>query len=197
MSEELTLAGLFYRASNGWDYFNLAIPPEDAITDPHERELCRAMLLRALALLGASEKAQLDHVMPDLYGWIQEQITAVENAVRAADKEHGRDWTPTWDARTDSFQILDSSGVPVADGVQPGTAGLIAANAPRLVLLRCAADRKQLKLHAPQPDGTGFPDGFQCRTCSEDGGDGYQYLVPFPCPTIRAVAEGYGWVEKH
>lgn len=45
--------GLFYRASNGWDYANLAIPPEDAITDPRERELCRALLVRALALLDA------------------------------------------------------------------------------------------------------------------------------------------------
>jgi len=44
-------AGLFYRHTNGWDFVNLAIPPEDVITDPRERELCRAFLLRALALL--------------------------------------------------------------------------------------------------------------------------------------------------
>ncbi|WCN06032.1 hypothetical protein [Streptomyces sp. M92] len=43
-------------------------------------------------------------------------------------------------------------------------------------------------LHEPQPDGTGFPDGQQCRTCSRDGGDGYQYLVPWPCPTAQAIA---------
>jgi hypothetical protein len=42
-------------------------------------------------------------------------------------------------------------------------------------------------LHQPQPDGSGFPDGQQCRTCSQDGGDGYQYLVPYPCPTIQAL----------
>ncbi|MFJ6073669.1 hypothetical protein ACIQFU_22980 [Streptomyces sp. NPDC093065] len=44
-------------------------------------------------------------------------------------------------------------------------------------------------LHQPQPDGTGFDDGQQCRTCSQDGGDGYQYLVPWPCPTVRALDE--------
>jgi hypothetical protein len=42
-------------------------------------------------------------------------------------------------------------------------------------------------LHRPQPDGSGFPDSQQCGTCSQDGGDGYQYLVPWPCPTARAV----------
>ncbi|MGX1116371.1 hypothetical protein RKD37_001734 [Streptomyces ambofaciens] len=44
-------------------------------------------------------------------------------------------------------------------------------------------------LHQPQPDGTGFDDGQQCRTCSRDGGDGYQYLVPWPCPTVRTLDE--------
>ncbi|MGW8719651.1 hypothetical protein ACWGNR_10120 [Streptomyces althioticus] len=42
-------------------------------------------------------------------------------------------------------------------------------------------------LHQPQHDGSGFPDSQQCSTCSQDGGDGYQYLVPWPCPTIRAI----------
>ncbi|HVK16333.1 MAG TPA: hypothetical protein VM533_05245 [Fimbriiglobus sp.] len=42
-------------------------------------------------------------------------------------------------------------------------------------------------LHQPQPDGSGFPGSRQCSTCSQDGGDGYQYLVPWPCPTIRAL----------
>jgi hypothetical protein len=46
-------AGLFYRHANGWDYSNLAIPPEDTIPDPRERERCRVFLVRALALLDA------------------------------------------------------------------------------------------------------------------------------------------------
>lgn len=47
-------AGLFYRPTNGWDFINIAIPPEQAIADPRERELCRVFLLRALALLDAT-----------------------------------------------------------------------------------------------------------------------------------------------
>lgn len=46
--------GLFYRASNGWDFINIAIPPEDTITDLREREMCRTLLVRALALLDAA-----------------------------------------------------------------------------------------------------------------------------------------------
>ena len=42
-------------------------------------------------------------------------------------------------------------------------------------------------LHQPQPDGSGFPDSNHCTTCSTNGGDGYQYLVPWPCPTIAAL----------
>ncbi len=51
---------------------------------------------------------------------------------------------------------------------------------------RRALDRVHT-LHQPQPDGTGHPDGQQCQTCSKDGGDGYQYLVPWPCPTVRTL----------
>ncbi|MFF7795626.1 DUF6221 family protein [Streptomyces sp. NPDC007991] len=69
----------------------------------------------------------------------------------------------------------------------------IALNDPASVLRRCAADRKLLELHRPQQDGSPFPEAMQCRTCSQDGGDGYQYLVPFPCPTVHTIAGGYGW----
>ncbi|MFC9847762.1 hypothetical protein ACFWFF_01430 [Streptomyces sp. NPDC060223] len=53
---------------------------------------------------------------------------------------------------------------------------------------RAALDRVRA-LHLPKPDGSGFPDSMQCRTCSYDGGDGYQYLVPWPCPTVEAADE--------
>lgn len=72
----------------------------------------------------------------------------------------------------------------------------IAANDPESVLRRCAADRKLIELHRPQQTGAGFPDLQECRTCSADSlGDGYQYLVPAPCPSLLALAEGYGWTE--
>lgn len=60
------------------------------------------------------------------------------------------------------------------------------------VRLRCEADRRILARHKPQPNGTGFDDGWQCQTCSVDGGDGYQYLVPYPCPTVEDLAHAHG-----
>lgn len=78
---------------------------------------------------------------------------------------------------------------------QPECTHQFGINDSEAKLRRCAAERKMLELHRPKPDGSGFPDSMQCRTCSEDGGDGYQYLVYAPCPTILAIAEGYGWTE--
>jgi hypothetical protein len=49
--------------------------------------------------------------------------------------------------------------------------------------------RAALAIHQPQPDGSGFPDSQHCQTCSEDGGDAYQYLVPYPCPTVTALTD--------
>jgi hypothetical protein len=63
---------------------------------------------------------------------------------------------------------------------------------PAPLLRRCEADRRILARHLPQPDGTPFDDGWQCRTCSEDGGDGYQYLVPYPCPELLDLAHAHG-----
>lgn len=133
--------------------------------------------------------------MPDLYGWIVERITVVESGARAAEKEQGRSWAARWEKSGDYFEVVDDRGLLVADQVQPGAAGLMVAHSPEFVLRRCRADRRLLERHRPQQDGSGFPDSMQCRTCSQDGGDGYQYLVPSPCPTLRDLADAYGWTE--
>jgi hypothetical protein len=57
LPDEADTAGLFYRHTDGWNYSNLAIDPHDTITDPQERAYCRALLLRALALLDADSEA--------------------------------------------------------------------------------------------------------------------------------------------
>lgn len=63
-------------------------------------------------------------------------------------------------------------------------------------LRRCAAERKILELHRP--------DGGDCIACadqetysedSEGQGEWARYAVIFPCPTVRALAEGYGWAD--
>lgn len=113
----------------------------------------------------------------DILAWLEAAIAAAE---ANADKWH--------DAEC-SFH-----GTTIVDlTVLQGGATLCDCEGPASVRRRCAADRKMLELHATQPDGSGLPDTFQCRTCSQDGGDGYRYLVYAPCPTILVLAEGYSW----
>lgn len=150
--------------------------------------------------------------MPDLHGWITQQIDEAERLARRAAALCGcHPPAPSW-----SFRDGDEPGdgrILVVDEPHPGLkrkigrrwstsyeglfmAEHIVRHDPAAVLRRCAADRKILREHQPRPDGTGFPDSMHCRTCSQDGGDGYQYLVPYPCPTVLAVADGYGHTEE-
>lgn len=138
----------------------------------------------------------------NLNDWITRQIDATEHSVRGADKEHGRVWGTRWDRRTDSFQIIDDSGILVAADVLPGTAGHVTRHDPGAVLGRCAADRKILELHQPVACGAfGCDCDSKCESCdwteSQERGQepswGYPDSHVYPCPTVRAVAEGYGW----
>jgi hypothetical protein len=109
----------------------------------------------------------------DLHAWITQQVSAVERAAAAA--------------RDDIASLLawHGAGSLIAERH-------IKVNRPEAVLRRCEADRRILARHEPQPNGTGFEDGWQCRTCSVDGGDGYQYLAPYPCPTVEDLAHAHG-----
>lgn len=68
----------------------------------------------------------------------------------------------------------------------------IAANDPESVLRRCAADRKLLELHAPTQGFNVY--GGSCTACSACGA-AEEYPVWYPCPSVLALAEGYGWTE--
>lgn len=133
-------------------------------------------------------------VTPGLHEWIGQQITEVERALRYVDKEHDRTWATRWDARTDSFQIVDASGLLVAENVQPGAAGLMALVDPASVRRRCTADRAILAAHpytstVVNPSYGAYTAGFGCETCHDWDG------VPEGrgnCATILALAEGYG-----
>lgn len=73
----------------------------------------------------------------------------------------------------------------------------IAMHSPAAVLRRITAERKILARH--QDDGCG-----DCTTCGTDGGavevNGITYTardsVTFPCPTVRDLAEGWGWTPE-
>lgn len=141
----------------------------------------------------------------DLHAWITQQVDRVEAAARAAG---GKAWhwehdygdmcndptCPYGELATDDTVLMQVHGYDVTEPWQG--AAHIATHDPAAVLRRCGADRRILARHEPQPNGTGFDDGWQCQTCSVDGGDGYQYLVPYPCPTVEDLAHAHGITEE-
>lgn len=146
--------------------------------------------------------------MPDLHGWITQQVDEAERRAQACD---ATDWrhvfdgvivdrdTDGWQHAPDNARIASIAYERIYWSTNPPhspEADHIVTHDPDAVLRRCKADRKILAEHAPQPDGSGFPDSQQCRTCSNAGGDGYHYLAPTPCPTLRALAEAYGYTGE-
>ncbi len=60
------------------------------------------------------------------------------------------------------------------------------------MLRRCAADRKILEHHAPA--GTKW-DPYACNGCGVDSEYGHEVDHTNDCPTLLALAEGYGLTE--
>lgn len=134
--------------------------------------------------------------MPDLHGWITQQIDALERSIRDVDKEHQRDWITQWNASSDTFAIYDSNGSAVAFDALPVAAGLIARHDPAAVLRRCAADRKILAEHRPVAGD--WTDHYACEGCGYDGSYCPERVTEHvnDCPTLLALAEGYGLTEE-
>lgn len=135
--------------------------------------------------------------MSDLHGWITQQIDRLGNDLRAVDKEHGRNWTTQWNASADTFTIYDDNGSAVAADFLPAVAGLVALNDPAAVLRRCAADRKILAEHKAREGG--WYDWYACEGCGYDNADYCSEPMTShinDCPTLLALAEGYGLTEE-
>jgi hypothetical protein len=76
--------------------------------------------------------------------------------------------------------------------VELADATFIATNHPGAALRRIEAERELLAEHA---------EGWRhCEVCSEEDYDGagrvFRRPLPWPCPTILAVARGWGWTEE-
>ena len=69
-------AGLFYRATNGWEFINLAIPPEDVITTFNDVELEARLPLRELH--GVFLKTEV----ADEHGVLRSKYRAKRNGLR-------------------------------------------------------------------------------------------------------------------
>jgi hypothetical protein len=128
----------------------------------------------------------------DILAWLESAIMRRESAAKSASPGP---WVPGgigdygWTVHTGVRSVeTEDSEIGQADAKH------IALNSPSATLRRCAADRKLLELHRP--------DGSACVVCagpeeSDENSEGeYEWSrpgLPFPCPTVVAIAEGYGW----
>jgi hypothetical protein len=148
--------------------------------------------------------------VPDLHGWITQQIDETDAAARKAAALCGcHPPSPHWafgDETTDGRILVDDDPHPGAkrkigrrwNGSYEGMfmAEHVVRHDPAAVLRRCEADRKILDTHSPI--GGGWPGHYVCSGCGYDGG-----YCPEPytehvndCPTLLALAEGYGLTEE-
>ena len=137
-----------------------------------------------------------EHGAEDILAWLEKVIThveqvAVEAARHLATKTNGgKRWTRSWD----TVSVARKPGEPylqIADcGHSAWTVTLhISLHDPEGVLRRCAADRKTLALHGGR--------AHSCPVIDSDGDlDVHARLYDHEaCETVRALAEGYGWME--
>lgn len=130
--------------------------------------------------------------MPDLHGWISQQIAEREAAAQACPP-----WPWSFDADEDA--VLAADGIQVADvfalsSRQLRAAGIhIIVNDPETALRRCAADRKILELHCY---GGGSFEPYSCNGCGSDSEWGPIVEHTNDCETLQALAEGYGLTDE-
>jgi hypothetical protein len=147
--------------------------------------------------------------VPDLHGWITQQVDATEAVAQAATPGP---WTVTpvvYGKPEDgygpptNFEITAPDAEIVTHAMYEGggihrgpNAQHIALNDPAAVLRRCAADRKILTEH--QPYGESW-EPYACTGCGYDGSDYCSTWITDhtnDCPTLQALAEGYGLTEE-
>jgi hypothetical protein len=147
--------------------------------------------------------------VPDLHGWITQQIDRSEQRARACtatDWRHVFDGvivdrdTDGWQSAPDNARIASVANERIYWSTNPPhspDADHIVCNDPDTVLRRCAADRKILTIH--QPQGGNYPGHYACEGCGYDGADYCSEPLTEhvnDCPTLLAVAEAYGLTEE-
>lgn len=130
--------------------------------------------------------------MPDLHGWITQQIERREADIHSAEKDHGRTWAAAWHAPTDSFQLLDDHGIIVASDLLPGAVGLLAIHDPAGARRRCEADRRILARHRLAPDAAWY-EAARCEGCGTYGEfDDPETENLNDCPELLDLAYAHG-----
>lgn len=116
-------------------------------------------------------------------------VTWLRAAMDAAEREAESLLDDLWWAeQADRIEVYNAEGVLVA-GADDTVRKLL--DGPAAVLRRITADRQLLELHRPELIEAVNADGDQRsgHFCTEDDD-------PYPCATVRLLAEGYGWTEE-
>ncbi|MEU5043166.1 DUF6221 family protein [Streptomyces griseorubiginosus] len=129
-----------------------------------------------------------------MVAWLRKAMDAAQRDAEAAARAFP-DWE--FDEFVNEIRDVPNAGT-VAYVPVPEYGPHISRQSPAAVLRRIAADRKILdELHpsTTQIINPGYGKhvaDFGCVTCHDWDGvtEGYGY-----CPTVRALAEGYGWTE--
>lgn len=129
--------------------------------------------------------------------WLREAMDAAQADAEAA--------TPgPWTAHPDDEEIRaaddtvarmrDYTRVMTNAQVEADMALIVTRADPAAVLRRIAADRKILDLHKPTRGDAWDGSKTVCDTCANASREEIEG-EPYPCATLRLLAEGYGWTE--
>jgi hypothetical protein len=132
--------------------------------------------------------------VPDLHGWITQQIDETQRIAEAARGQGEGRWHH--DNSHPNGYVYDDGDQPVVydeSAPLPEEAAHIALHDPASVLRRCEADRKILTIHAPQG---GDWEPYACEGCGSDSEYGVLVDHTNDCETLLALAEGYGLTEE-
>lgn len=139
--------------------------------------------------------------MPDLHGWITQQIDTVEAIARDAG---GKAWhwehdygdmcndptCPYGELATDDTVLMQVHGYDVTEPWQG--AAHIALHDPATVLRRCEADRRVLARHRLDPDAY-WADAAMCEGCGTEGEMDYPVTENLnDCPELLDLAHAHG-----
>lgn len=142
----------------------------------------------------------------DLLAWLRAEMDAAEAEAEAAaayndGAEHDVQGPPgTWVLLAD--EAFFGSGHPGgAIGPRIGYANHvvlgqhIARHDPAATLRRIKAERKAVDLHVPMQGDAPGGGGTVCATCANVSREEVEG-EPYPCTTVRLIAEGWGWTEE-
>jgi hypothetical protein len=131
----------------------------------------------------------------DILAWLDNAITVREEAARAVGMDCFGLHTWPWGAT----HLVEFSGAQrfVGAELDEELVKHVVLHDPESVLRRCAADRKLLAIHnvpaLVYPDSSARADDRRCVGCGFDSHEEPMVDDVNDCPTLNALAEGYGW----